>query len=551
MPERFINSIIDPLLKSINTSNYLIYIKDVNDNFIYINDSAKRILNVNLDELRNKNFVEGSKEKLIYDNLFANDLKLLESQACTSRVYFIGKDDDPLSENSSFHFTKCPIVGEDGNPYLLGFGVDVTNWLVEEKTLNFFKTMLDSMTDSVMLTDPKYPYAIRYVNKAFEKLSGHTREESLGKSPTEILRKLDSEAARREKFNARISKHEICDTVLTNFRADGTEFKSHLRIIPLFHSNTEFPDYLMGIQRDITGTLRTKEQSRQKTQKLEALFNGTSNFLWLLDGRGNIEHMNLTARVSGKYVKQEAFPVQFKDGRWWKANTETQVVIEELISKLYSTGKKQSIRSDLLNSVDDVVRVRIIATPYRNNLGNIGYVVIEATDVTELEKEKEKAEAVARGVVSKNRHFDSSDPEDVVRQWQKSGLEGEELERVVRMETVVYEDVKPTVERLDEAVHDPKKGLIVGQNEIREAVLRIDKKMETTDSLFSTLKFASKIPAVFKSPIVKWSVIGLISIGTVDVLSNGANNLVRFLEFVTQTELIAPENSESPNSTPF
>lgn len=537
----FISNILNPLIEAVKNSPYIVYIKDEHDNFIYFNETVEKLLCVNLDS----DHEPGSKEKEIYDNLFANDVHLLEGEtlACSSRVYFLGGDDknqnstSPLNNPRCFHFTKCPIIAEDEaqTRYILGFGIEITNWLVEEKTLNFFKKIIDSMTDAVILTDVDYPYAVRYVNRAFEKNTGYAFSEVKGKSPTEVLGKLDSgiEKLRRDEFNSKLKQRRICDVVLTNYKKDGTPYASHIKVIPLFHSNNETPDYFIGIQRDITEKLVLEAGSKRKSAKLNALFNGTSNYLWLLDKSGVIDEMNLAARIAGKYIeKTTTLQLRFDQGRWWKANAESQIVATNFIDKVLATGKKQHLNVEFLNSVDEVLYVRLVGTPFRTSEGEIDYVVVEATDITEVQKEKQKAESIARGVIETHRVLKEENADEVVRQWQKSELDGESLERVVRMETTLFESMQPKVERLDAAVHDPETGLVVRLQDMSEVVNSIDKKLDKSESFFATMAVVGKVPRFLRRPVVKWFLLIVLGAGTVNVLESTGSRIFELFRFV-------------------
>jgi PAS domain S-box-containing protein len=541
-----VDNFLNPIFAVIQDSPYIIYVKDSEENFVYINTEASKLLGKSaskLEEIKTDNFVEGSKEKEAFLNIFENDHEVLgrESDACSSRVYFLdlkehpGTISNPLNFSKCFFFVKCRLVGsQDGKVYMLGLGIEITNFLVEHTTLGFFKTILNSMRDSVVLTDIYPPYRIRYVNSAFETLTGFAPDEAIGKAPTEVLKKLDVEDFYRDTFNEKLRRHEACDVVLTNYRKDGTEYRSHISVIPLFHTNAESPDYFLGIQRNVTESIEQKFSLEKKTQKLEALFNGTTNYIWLLNNQGEIEQMNQAACVSGLCENSRVWGTEFEfvKGRWWKANKETRDLIKDFVEKIYETGKVQAVRTSLLLGDNSVIRLKLTATPHRSETGDINYVVVEGTDISELEKEKEKAEIIARGLVADVDQ--SSDPQYYVQQWQDSSLDGPELERIVKAETTLYSDVKPKVEELHKLIKDPEEGVIVTLNEVRKGVSGIAERMDKSESFFSTLDFFGKTASFVKRPVVKWFLVFVLGAGAFNFIDSAGTRLIDALRIVVE-----------------
>ncbi len=129
--------------------------------------------------------------------------------------------------------------------------------------------LLEAMTQSILITttelDSPGPYII-YVNKAFEEMTGWSREEVIGKSPR-ILQ--------GSKTNLNIFRNlgEILDTgeawkgKTINYKKDGTEFYMEWSIAPVFNSNGEL-DQLLAVQNDITENVKI-ENRLEKARKRE------------------------------------------------------------------------------------------------------------------------------------------------------------------------------------------------------------------------------------------------------------------------------------------
>ena len=522
-----LNTLLPSIIEAVEDSSFVVYIKDASDKFYYLNNAACLATHSNIETIKNKSFVEGSKEKEIYDSLFANDVQILEDGQPKSELYSIGKG-DPLSKDSTWHFTKQPIKALDGKDYVLGFGVEITNKLVENSTLNFFKNVLNQMTDSFVITETEFPFKIRYANMAFLKLSGYERfDEIIGKTPTSILKKFDIEDEKRREFNEKLAKHEICNVVFTNRNKADKVFKSHLIVVPISDN------YFVGIQRDITDSFLKNESIRRKTSQLNAIFNSISSYLWLLSPDLKVLQMNRSAQIQGKYANSNyrVKPgLKFLDGRWWKSNKESHDNLAKTLQEVMRKGTKQEVVVDFLNAADQVRKIRLTINPNRDASGVIDYIVVDGADVTELEKQKRQYQQIAKAQNS------FSNP-DKVEDWKNTGLEGEQLERVVRMESTV-DSLVPEVKDLNRVIKDPETGLVVSVNAIGKNVDKLAKKADDSESFFQMWGLAQKVPSIVKNPLVKWTLVALVGSAVVNTFGATISKVVEFIDRAEIPQLI-------------
>ena len=116
-----------------------------------------------------------------------------------------------------------------------------------------YMSLLEAMTESVLLTttdlDSPGP-SIVYVNPAFEKMTGWSKREIIGKSP----RILQGEKTERKIFSdlrERLLQGDRWVGQTANYRKDGTEFIMEWSIVPIRDKSGEVYRYL-AVQRDVT-----------------------------------------------------------------------------------------------------------------------------------------------------------------------------------------------------------------------------------------------------------------------------------------------------------
>jgi PAS domain S-box-containing protein len=114
-------------------------------------------------------------------------------------------------------------------------------------------SLLEAMTESVLVTttdlDSPGP-SIVYVNPAFEKMTGWSKHEIIGKSPR-ILQGEKTEQNIFSDLRQRLLQGEHWLGQTTNYRKNGTEFVMEWSIVPIRDKSGDVYRYL-AVQRDVT-----------------------------------------------------------------------------------------------------------------------------------------------------------------------------------------------------------------------------------------------------------------------------------------------------------
>ena len=132
--------------------------------------------------------------------------------------------------------------------------------------------ILDECVNGVTLADPDLEDApIIYANKAFERLTGYSQEDIIGRN-CRFLQGDDRDQAGRYQIVEAMKNHEAIEVTLRNYKKDGTLFFNRLKITPLFDKKHRVIYYL-GVQYDITKQIAASNEIKELNDLLAAISN--------------------------------------------------------------------------------------------------------------------------------------------------------------------------------------------------------------------------------------------------------------------------------------
>src|SRR5215203_1074821 len=112
--------------------------------------------------------------------------------------------------------------------------------------------------DAIVITDSNEPdNPIVYANPAFERITGYSMEEVLGKN-CRFLQGEDQDQPALEELRAAIREGRECKVLLRNYKKDGTLFWNELSISPMHDEEGNLANFL-GVLDDVTERRRAEE----------------------------------------------------------------------------------------------------------------------------------------------------------------------------------------------------------------------------------------------------------------------------------------------------
>ena len=132
--------------------------------------------------------------------------------------------------------------------------------------------ILDGSVNGITLSDPdKEDNPIVYANKAFEKITGYSNEETVGRN-CRFLQGQKRDQEELQQIRDAIKNAKPVEVTLKNFRKNGELFYNRLSITPLF-DNEGHLIYFLGVQYDVTEQILAQQEIKKLTDKLNTISN--------------------------------------------------------------------------------------------------------------------------------------------------------------------------------------------------------------------------------------------------------------------------------------
>lgn len=159
------------------------------------------------------------------------------------------------------------IPDEDGSVlHIIGVGRDITARKTAEAERELLSIAIEQAAETVLVTDRSG--RIQYVNPAFERITGYTREEALGRNPR-ILRSGHHDRAFYENMWNTINAGEVWSGHFINRCKDGTLYEEEAFISPVKTASGDIRGFV-AVKRDVTRERELQQQLIQ-SQKMEAI----------------------------------------------------------------------------------------------------------------------------------------------------------------------------------------------------------------------------------------------------------------------------------------
>ena len=161
-----------------------------------------------------------------------------------------------------------PLIQSDGQvSHYVAIKEDITAKRHQEDQLRKLYLAVEQSPESIVITD--ISANIEYVNAAFQRVTGYTREEALGLNPR-VLKSGRIPKATYDDMWATLTRGETWRGELFNRRKDGSEYAEFANIAPIRQPDGAITHYL-AIKEDITDKKRMSDELDRHRMHLEEL----------------------------------------------------------------------------------------------------------------------------------------------------------------------------------------------------------------------------------------------------------------------------------------
>lgn len=245
----------------------------------FANPAAESLFNCKAEELLGKEFfgalvVEGSACELEVDTEVIPKV----GQADTTGTRVVQTEVEALRKDKENAVVEMRVVETEweGEIAYLASLRDITERKRTETTLWLYNRAMAATNTGIAIADATQPgYPLIYCNPAFERMTGYSRAEILGRN-CRFLQGEDTEPAAIATIRQSLQQQNPCQVVLKNYRKDGTAFWNHLSISPVRDRKGTLIHFI-GVQMDITERKKAEEAlqlseaiSRAQATQLEA-----------------------------------------------------------------------------------------------------------------------------------------------------------------------------------------------------------------------------------------------------------------------------------------
>ena len=160
----------------------------------------------------------------------------------------------------------------------------------------------------IVISDACQPHnPIIYCNPAFEKITGYSQDEVIGRN-CRFLQGVDTDPQAVETIRQAIRTGQECQVVLKNYRKDGRLFWNDLTISPVRDAEGAVSHFI-GVQTDIT----ERKEAEEIRQLMQFSIDRTADAAFYIRSDGRFFYVNQAACQSLGYSREELLTMNLHD----------------------------------------------------------------------------------------------------------------------------------------------------------------------------------------------------------------------------------------------
>lgn len=169
---------------------------------------------------------------------------------------------------------------------VVGAMEDITKHKEEEQRLKLMESVVTNATDAILITEaepldsPDGPRIV-YVNEAFEKMTGYSESEVVGKTPR-ILQGPNSDFDALKRMGEKLRRWEPAEVETINYKKNGEEFWIQFLVNPVANQSGIYTHWI-AVERDVTER-KNREQQQMLLADITREFSKAESLIPALSG---------------------------------------------------------------------------------------------------------------------------------------------------------------------------------------------------------------------------------------------------------------------------
>lgn len=264
------------LEKAIQQSPASIVMTDPEGNIQYVNQAFTEITGYTHEDILGKN-PRILKSGLVSEETYKELWNTIISGK-TWRGEFINRRKNGTLYYESAHIS--PVIIEEKIAGFIAIKNDITELKEINKKLELLSLVASHTQNMVIITDHN-GYTI-WVNRSFEKFTGYTLDEMIGKKPGDVLQGKETSKKHINEMSNKLQELKPFTQEILNYTKSGKPYWVELNITPIFDSSGRHTMYI-SVENDITHKIEQEQKLRESERKNRAILNAIPDLIFIID----------------------------------------------------------------------------------------------------------------------------------------------------------------------------------------------------------------------------------------------------------------------------
>lgn len=249
--------------KIMDTSLDIIGVINKEGEYVQINKAAERVWGYTREEL-----IGSKNTKFILEEDLAKTIEIINK--VKSGIDVTNFENRYKTKDGRIVAMSWSATADQVSGFRYVIGRDISDKIKNEQQLKLLESVITNTKDAVLITDAiatdKSGPKIVYVNEAFTRMTGYTREEILGKTP-KLLHGPETDQQVIAKLYKAIEHWESCEIEVINYKKNGEPYWVNFTAVPVPDNMGSYSHWI-AIEKDIT---ERKKEEKERTRLINEL----------------------------------------------------------------------------------------------------------------------------------------------------------------------------------------------------------------------------------------------------------------------------------------